>query len=280
MVVLVYSKQNDTKLIFVGDINFDRYIREVVNEKGGDFIFSCMGDVLKSADLVIGNLEGPITDNPSVSTNTEVGSPANYIFTFPTTTARLLQKYNIKLVNIGNNHIYNFQKQGLLSTKDYLKKSGINYIGGLRGDEAIYRTKLAGTKISFISYNQFGGDVPEKVAEKISKENKEGRFVIVYAHWGEEYNPVTYHQRNTAKLFSQSGAKIIIGSHPHVISPSEKVGDTLVYYSLGNFIFDQYWSSEVRTGLVLEIYIKNGQTNASEKRVILGRDGRTCLAKN
>lgn len=278
--ILVFPKQKEAKLLFVGDLNFDRYMREVINEKGGDFVFSCLGNTLKGADLVIGNLEGPITDNLSVSIGTEIGSPANYTFTFPPSTAKLLSDHNIKLVNIGNNHIGNFGEAGILSTKKYLRNSEVNYFGGINGDESIYRTKLGRINISFISFNQFQGDSPEKVAKKISKENEDERMVIVYAHWGEEYGPVTDFQKNTAKLFAKSGAKTIIGSHPHIISPSEKIGDTIVYYSLGNFVFDQYWNPEVRTGLMLELDIKNGQVTTKEHTVVLDRDGRTCLSTN
>lgn len=278
--IAILSKKDETKLLFIGDINFDRYTREVILEKGEDFVFSCLGNTLKEADLVVGNLEGPITNNPSVSVGTDIGSIANYIFTFPANTGEILKRQNIKLVNIGNNHVNDFKEQGFTSTKDYLQKSGINYVGGLNGDESIYQTNLRGSKISFISYNQFGGDSPKKVAEKISKEVNYGRLVIVYAHWGEEYGPVTDHQRSAAKVFSEAGARAVIGSHPHVISSLEKIGDTIVYYSLGNFIFDQYWNPEVRTGLMLEFNIENGKIEILERKVVLSRDGRTCLAKD
>jgi gamma-polyglutamate biosynthesis protein CapA len=278
--ILISKKDDEAMILIVGDMNFDRYIREVMVEKGNDFIFSCIADTLKKTDLVLGNLEGPITNNPSISIGTEIGSPANYIFTFPSNTAQLLKNYNIKLVNIGNNHINDLKTEGFLSTKEYLKKSRINHVGGLNGDEPIYRTKLGGTKISFISYNQFGGDSFEKVSEKVAKEYKDRRLVIVYAHWGEEYGPVTTSQRNIAKVFSESGARLVVGSHPHIISMSEKIGNTVIYYSLGNFMFDQYWNPEVRTGLTLEMHIKNNKMEIIERKVVLNRDGRTCLTLN
>lgn len=273
-------RQKEATLLFVGDINLDRYVREVINEKGEDFVFSCIGDTLKNADLVVGNLEGPITDSPSISAGTEIGSPANYIFTFPPSTAKLLERYNIKLVNIGNNHLYDFKSEGVLSTKKYLEEFGVNYFGGIKDDESIYRTRLGNTKITFVSFNQFYGSSSEEVAKLIKQENEKGRMVIVYTHWGEEYGPVTAHQKNIAKMFSEAGARAIIGSHPHIISPSEKIGETIVYYSLGNFMFDQYWNPEVRTGLMLEMSLEDGQIEITEHKVVLSRDGRTCLAIN
>lgn len=283
--ILNLAFKKESKILFVGDMNFDRHIRKVQSEKGDTFVFSCLKDLLEEADLVVGNLEGPITLNKSVSLGSKIGSPENFVFTFDPSIAKLLADHNVRLVNLGNNHIDDFGREGMLSTRDFLVKAGVDYFGGFGGEEPIVRMKLGQTKVSFISYNQFGGDAPKKVAEKIKKESQEGRLVIVYTHWGEEYVLPNAAIKNTAKLFADSGAKLIIGSHPHVILPSEKIPsnsrgqeDTLVYYSLGNFIFDQYWNTDVSTGLVLEVKIKNGQIEILEHRVVMQKDGRTCLA--
>jgi poly-gamma-glutamate synthesis protein (capsule biosynthesis protein) len=275
-----YAIDGNAKVMFAGDMFFDRYIRQVAQNKGGDFIFSCIGDFLKVSDLVVGNLEGPITDNSSVSQGTEIGSPLNYVFTFPPETAELLSKYNIKLVNLGNNHINNFGKTGITSTKEYLEKAGVNFIGGIAGDEPIYRTRLGGTNVSFVSFNEFGGDSAKEVVQKIKNEVLDNRMVIVYAHWGDEYISAPIRVKNIATLFAQNGASLIVGSHPHIYLPKETIGETLVYYSLGNFIFDQYWNESVSTGLLLEVEIKDGRIELTEHKVVINRDGRTCLEKS
>ncbi len=278
LAVLFFSYQSrEAKILFVGDMFFDRYIRLAGYNKGEDFIFSCIDNFLKDSDLVVGNLEGPITDNPSTSLGTAPGAPDNFIFTFPIRTAKLLAKNNIKLVNLGNNHIGNFGQAGISSTKKYLEEAGVNYIY-----DNIYRTKIGSTDISFVSYNEFGGESAEKVAEKIADEKNNGRAVFVYAHWGDEYADAPVRVKNTAKLFAQKGADFIIGSHPHVILPSETLRlssgqETIVYYSLGNFIFDQYWSKEVSTGLLLETHISKGKISVTEHKVSLNRNGQTCL---
>src|SRR3989344_4502817 len=246
-----YEKEKGAQILFVGDMNFDRYIRQVGEKKGEDFIFSCISNFLKDADVVVGNLEGPITENASVSMGSEIESPENYVFTFPPSTAKTLAKNNIKIVNLGNNHIGNFGQEGIDSTKEYLNKAEIGYFIG----DQIYRTKIKGINMSFISYNEFGGDSPEKTAQKISNEKKNGQMVFVYAHWGDEYSEVPQRIKNIANIFAKSGADFIVGSHPHIILPSEKIRNTTVYYSLGNFIFDQYWNEDVSTGLVLELNI-------------------------
>lgn len=267
----------EAKILFVGDMSFDRYIRQVSDKHGSDFIFSCLDPLLKKADAVVGNLEGPITKFPSKSEGTIIGSPENYQFTFPTTTAELLAKNNINIVNIGNNHIGDLGNDGIASTHGFLKAAGINYFGGLAGDEPIYETELEGIKLSFINYNQFGGDSPEKAVETISKERALGRIVIVYAHWGEEYSDSVTRTRSIAKLFAQSGAAIIMGSHPHIVLPNERIQNTIVYYSLGNFIFDQYFDSRVTNGLTVLAHISNSGVTTEEYPVILNKDGRTCI---
>jgi|CXWK01.1.fsa_nt_gi poly-gamma-glutamate synthesis protein (capsule biosynthesis protein) len=292
------------EILFVGDMNFDRYIRLMAKKHGGpEWIFSCIDPLLKEADMVVGNLEGPITANASVSENSKIGAPENFRFTFPTTTASLLFDHNIKIVNIGNNHIGDFGREGIASTRKFLTDAGVAYFGGLAGDSPVYRhvfpkvsfprsirAEQGEFAISLVNYNQFGGDSPETVAEKISVEHEQGNVVVVYTHWGEEYVEPTEHMRSTAALFAHSGADLIIGSHPHVVQSHEMIGDTIVYYSLGNFIFDQYWNDSVSHGLALLVRISKvdaDDTDAGpsddgtviiveEKPVVMSRDGRTC----
>lgn len=269
--------RREARILFAGDLFFDRYIRQVALAKGEDYIFSCAGDFLKKADFVVGNLEGPITENPSVSLNSKTESADNFVFTFPIWTAKLLQKNNFGAVNLGNNHIGNFGLKGIASTRKFLEEAKVAYFGGISGDEPIYRANAGGIKISFVSYNEFGGESALKVSQNITEEVEAGRKVIVYAHWGDEYSLVLERVKTAAMLLAKSGASLIIGSHPHIILPSETIGNTIVYYSLGNFIFDQYWDKEVSTGLVVELRIKSGKIQTTEYKVSMNKDGRTCF---
>lgn len=266
-------------ILFVGDMMFDRYIRKISNKHGNEFLFSCIDPLLFKHNFVVGNLEGPITAKPSISIDSVIGSPENYSFTFPTSTAKLLFKHNIKVVSIGNNHINNQGTFGLTQTKEFLTDASVAFFGGLAEDEKIYRTTEQGVPISFIAYNQFGGGKEESVKKSISEEKASGRLVIVYAHWGEEYKDVTESVRATAKNFVESGADLIVGSHPHIVQSNEMIGETPVYYSLGNFIFDQYFDKEVMKGLALSVTIsKDHSLTSKEYSLLLGTDGRTCFS--
>ena len=266
-------KEPEARVLFVGDLLFDRYIRQVIETRGGEIIFSCIDELLQNADVVVGNLEGPITSAPSVSAGSAIGSPENFRFTFPPATAALLQKHNISIVTIGNNHVGNFGREGIESTKRYLAGAGVGHFGA----GAVYRTKIRRVPLSFINYNEFGGEGPEEVIKTISAERAAGRVAIVYAHWGEEYTAVPERVRRAAALFAHAGASAILGSHPHVVLGSERLGDTLVYWSLGNFIFDQYWDSSVSRGLAVLLTISKDGVEVQEYPVEMKRDGRTCL---
>ena len=88
--------------------------------------------------------------------------------------------------------------------------------------------------------------------------SKKSDMQIVYIHWGDEYEPVhNLEQEQLAKRLIDLGADAIIGHHPHVIQDIGLYKGAPIFYSLGNFIFDQYFSDEVQVGLAVELKIVN-----------------------
>lgn len=267
-------------VLFAGDMMFDRTVRQAVETRGGDFVFSCIADMLHAADLAVANLEGPITEYPSLSVGSEVGTPENFTFTFPTTTAGILHRNNIRLVNLGNNHIMNFGREGLAQTKRYLQGAGVAYFGDPAADEAgrVARTEIKGIPVSFVNWSDWTSDKTDHTVAQVRAEKEAGRIVFVYTHWGDEYVPPPERVKILARQFAEAGADLVVGSHPHVVLESEMYQGTPLYYSLGNFIFDQYWSEGVRTGLMLRVTLsRDGIEAVEELPVSLGRDRRTCL---
>jgi gamma-polyglutamate biosynthesis protein CapA len=274
------DRTETTRVLFVGDMFFDRFIRRVMETAGDEYVFSCIATLLARADFVVGNLEGPITPHDSVTRENATNEPDHFKFTFSPSIAETLARYHFAAVNLGNNHIGNFGLEGMHSTREYLGAAGIGHFGGLGGDEPILHKDSDGVRLSFVSYNQFGGDSAETVSKKIAAEHALGRVVMVYAHWGEEYSTSSIDIRKKAELFANAGASAIIGSHPHVVGTHEYIGNTLVYYSLGNFIFDQYWNDEVTNGLAVLLHISddaNKKISATEHPTISTKDGRVCV---
>jgi len=278
-----YSEKKDINILFTGDLMLDRGIRYFANKNGSyEFLFDKIYPLLSNQDLVVSNLEGPITNNKSISSGTIPGSSNNFIFTFAPETADTLYLENIKLVNLGNNHILNFSKSGLISTKNYLSKYGIEYFGAPNDSRSIVK-EIEGIKIAFISYNEFFGSASldeAQAIDEIQKLKDKTDFIIVLPHWGVEYTlEPTEEIKNMAHQFINAGADLVIGTHPHVIQSIENYNSKKIYYSLGNFIFDQYFEENVRNGLgvVLKINPNTKNITTEEINFFLQSNGQTII---
>lgn len=245
-------------LLFGGDMMFDRSIRENISKKGGDFVLLPLHKLLLSQDLVIANLEGPITPNDSTSVGSVLGSKENYIFTFPLTTTNILKAEHIGIVNLGNNHSDDFGRDGIAQTIGYLDESSIKHFGDVR-DETKPRyliQSIKGIRIGFVNYNQFVSSGLAHAIEDISVIRPQVDVLIMYTHWGTEYVPEASSRiQAIAHTLVDAGADLIIGSHPHVIQQKEEYRGKWIYYSLGNMIFDQYVEKETQAGLLVEVHI-------------------------
>jgi len=270
----------NVEIIFGGDIMLDRSIRLAMEREGEDHVFSCIKDLLLSVDLVVANLEGPITSYPSKSTTSKVGEPDNFTFTFATSTAALLARHNISLLNLGNNHIFNFGREGLAQTKQWLDGAGVKYFGDpdLPEDERVERLTKNRVKLSFVNWSDWTSDKTDHTVAQVRKEKEAGRIVVVYTHWGEEYVPATSRMKQLAHSFIDAGAEVVIGSHPHIVQEHEVYAGKHIYYSLGNFLFDQYWNKEVRRGLLLKItFTPEGSSSIEEIPIDNQNDRRMCV---
>lgn len=269
----------EISVLFLGDLMFDRSIRQFAEKKGNDFIFEKIGDFLKNSDLVVANLEGPITDNVSKSINTKPEEKDHFYFTFDSGLAGTLAKHNIKLVNFGNNHILNFGTSGLEQTKKYLTENRVDYFGDLKNlDKNYFVKEINGMKIGFVGYNQFGGKGAEEINRNIEIIRNTVDIILVYTHWGKEYEKTPSDSiKNLAHSFIDAGADLVIGSHPHVVQNVEEYKGKKIYYSLGNFIFDQYFSAETMKGLAVKVRInpENKSLKFQEIPLAMDKNGQT-----
>ncbi len=282
--------QPQARVLFGGDMMFDRSVRAAMSAHGGDYIFSCLDETLKSADLVVANLEGPITESPSISLASIPDSPANYIFTFAPQTAALLAAHHMGLVSLGNNHIYNFGEEGIISTEAYLKAAGERYFGepAVAGEpmgHTVAEEAINGVQLALIGYNEFDPSPSEATGSttlaQIAQEKSRGFVPVVFAHWGDEYaESAPARIVLLAHKFVEAGAILVVGSHPHVVEQSENYQGVPIYYSLGNLIFDQYFSSAVDHGLLLSVgFTPQGVASLTEIPIVLQPDRRTCVGE-
>jgi poly-gamma-glutamate synthesis protein (capsule biosynthesis protein) len=267
-------------ILIGGDMMFDRHIRKMMRRYGDDHIFSCIRDELLRADLVVANLEGPVTSNASQSEGSIVGSAENVTFTFAPKVVPMLKRHNIGLVNLANNHIMNFGRDGLMETLSLLDAGGAGYFGNPDVPEAerVARIDIGEMPFSFVSWSDWTGGSADEVRMQIHAERDDERIVIVYAHWGDEYVQPPERVKRLAHSFVDAGAALVVGSHPHIVQEDEMYRGVPIYYSLGNLVFDQYWEDAVRTGRLVEVTFADGAiVSVRERETYLERDGRVCL---
>lgn len=244
---------DDTATILAfGDMMLDRNVRKAINAHDAEYPFLPIKRLLMGNDIVVANAEGPFTSHTSKTLNILNGP---LTFTFDPALLPTLKKLGFTLFSQANNHTLNFKKQGLEDSERAIEKTGLNWFGDpLNENLHSFTTTIRGQKIAFVGYHEFAYQGFTTVLAEIRALKKSGNFVIVYPHWGMEYNrDATATQIQTAHAFVDAGADAVIGSHPHVIEPIEIYKNKAIFYSLGNFIFDQDFSQRTREGLALGI---------------------------
>jgi|ERR1035437_2431094 poly-gamma-glutamate synthesis protein (capsule biosynthesis protein) len=252
-------------ILIAGDIMLDRHIRAVGEKKGYDSLFASTTGLFKNEDVVVANLEGPVTSSSSRTLLQNGRTTASLAFTFATSSPEALVHAGIQLVSLANNHTDNYGRSGFDETLSWLDAAGLGYFGNPWNDSGTEKIiSKNGITIAFVGYNAFGGGTGafKRVKDDVARLSAAGNFVVVMPHWGEEY--VSYPSdevRAQAKALVGAGASAIIGSHPHVIGDHEFIQGVPVFYSLGNFIFDQYFSAHVMKGNLVELTIKKDATS-------------------
>lgn len=230
-------------------------------------------DYLKTSDFVFGNLEGTTngTEVYSYDKTLSFNALPKLIATLP--------KAGFGIVNLANNHALDQGETGLTITRNLLQTIGAKQVGtGSTTEEAWKPTIIEknGIKIAFIgasytSYNDDGTRVStmvarmqdvEKLRASLREAKKEADFVVVTMHAGIEYTrEPNILQKDFAHTAIEDGADIVIGAHPHWVQSIEQYRGKYIFYSLGNFVFDQEFSPETKEGLSLKITVqKNTDT--------------------
>lgn len=267
-------------MIFFGDIMLDRGVKNSVRKNFGDdfnHLFDNLPEI-KEYDIAFANLEGPVSERGH-----NVGS--KFSFRFEPRTLDALRDVGFDIVSSANNHAGDWTYTAFIDTLDHLKTAGILSTGG--GHTKIEAEtpgiiNVRGTKIGFLGFTDVGPNWLEakddqggillandpRFAEIISNAKTQCDFLIISFHWGEEYQEHNARQRTLAHSAIDSGADMIIGHHPHVEQATEWYSNKFIAYSLGNFIFDQYFSPETMQGLVIEAKIQKDKTIEIEKKIV------------
>ena len=235
------------KLLFTGDLSCTGKFKTSV-KKNREIFSDQLLSLFKEYNHIICNFEGAATNIKNIyRSDCDVRSPEKSIEYF--------QERNILVYNLANNHIFDCGYDGFKNTRDKILKGGGLYFGAgknieeasrveyiSKGDITIGLIGLCHKEGLIASKNKEGVfcDIYEKrIKSKIIEAKTNCDWVIVNYHGGEEYTRYPMPKKRTKlKKYLDYGADIIIGHHPHVVQGVEKIHDKVIFYSLGNFIFD------------------------------------------
>ncbi|MCR5389096.1 MAG: CapA family protein, partial [Lachnospiraceae bacterium] len=230
------------------------YVLSNYNASGINGILSeDMLNELVSADLTIINNEFPF------STRGQQAPDKKFTFRVDPKYSVILNEMGVDVASLANNHVLDYGRDALSDTFDTLDAAGIDYIGAgdsLERASALITKEVNGKTFGFLAASRvipvtswdiknnspgvFTTYDPALLIEAIKDAQDKCDFLTVFVHWGIERDayPQDY-QVNMAKMYADAGADLVIGAHPHVLQGITYEGDTPVFYSLGNFIFNQ-----------------------------------------
>lgn len=258
----------EIRIILAGDIMLSRTVAtRMIGARDWDLPFRNMESFLHSADVNFGNLESPFSGR-------EFHLSRSMVFNAPTESVQGLEDYAFRVVSLANNHALDQGARGLTYTLKHLRERSIQAVGaGQTLDEAwrpaileIKKTKIGFLAASYASWNDGGRatnpyiartDDLERLKAAVSNLRSQGAFIIVSMHAGQEYTTKPdAGQTQFAHAAIDAGAAVVVGHHPHWVQPFERYKGGLIFYSLGNFVFDQGFSENTREGMAVRLHIR------------------------
>ena len=252
---------------FTGDIAFSKYFKNAWQDPS--FIDDSIVKFLRDSDHVIANVECPLTaGDVSVDNSLTHASDPGAV--------AVLKHIGADYWTIANNHVLDCGVSGMQDTMQLAKENGcITFGAGMNKEEAarpVILGEAGGIGIFGVTYKvqpymEAGADIPgcimypdeDAIAQTIRQIKKNNRWCILIAHAGEEFSSIPLPcMRKQYRKYLELGADIVIGHHPHVVQNYETVGDKIIFYSLGNFIFDtnyQRIQNHTEYGMLVKLHL-------------------------
>ena len=244
------SSSDTLHLAFVGDVMpGTTYPEKKLPQDDGKDLFRDVKDLLKSADIAAGNLEGVLADT---GTTTKKSNAMNYAFRIPVRYGRLLKEAGFTFMSMANNHTFDFGLPGVRSTERVLSENGIGY-AGIAGRKESFVTEKNGLRYGFCAFGHNAYTMKHTdlnaVARTIKKLREQSDIVIVSFHGGAEGTSYKHLPQGKEKFLGEdrgdlrtfahfcidNGADVVYGHGPHVVRAVELYKNHFIAYSLGNF---------------------------------------------
>lgn len=241
-----------------------------------DSLFSDVRPLLAGADYAVANLETRLA-------GPEPGYHGYPLFNTPDDLAPAIRRLGIDLVTTSNNHSMDMGWRGLVATLDCLDRAGIAHVGTYRTArerEQPFITEVRGVRLGILNYTATTNGLPlppehpyavamleeqQVTADLARLRAADPDLVIAFVHWGTEYQrDPDPQQRAWAEKLAQMGVDLIVGQHPHVVQPVERLAirtadgrqhTCFAAYSVGNFISNQRWRYS-DSGIILHVGVR------------------------
>ncbi len=241
-------------IVFTGDVEISTYVQAKYDASGIEGILSpSLLSELQNADVTMINNEFCFSTR---------GTPADkqYTFRVDPTYSSILTDMGVDVAGLANNHVLDYGKDALTDTFSTLNSVNVDYVGaGNSMEEAskmVVKTDAKGRTYGFMASSHIipvaGWDIQNsqpgvftfyddtKLLEAVKEASSQVDFLFVMVHWGKEHTTeLESYQINEGHAIIDAGATAVIGMHSHCLQPMEYYNGHPIFYSLGNFIFNQ-----------------------------------------
>ncbi len=288
-------------VIAVGDIMLGGRAKKAVAEYGPDYPFDAVLPLLRSAPIVLGNLEGPFAQKARKQSR-------NFSYKVDVGLASSLTRAGINVVTLANNHLQDCGRSGVLETLDVLSDARVSALGAGVNERAAHLPVIrqAGPlRIGLLGYywnrrtaataDQPGSamDLPESLEADIRRLRDQVDRIVVTFHWGVPYEREPAPEiRAKAHFAVDCGADTVVGHHPHIVQPFEIYRGYPIFYSVGNFAFGSgnsraeglligfRYEEKSTVVSVYPLYVKNRDPRVDyQPKVLTGEAGERALSE-
>jgi poly-gamma-glutamate capsule biosynthesis protein CapA/YwtB (metallophosphatase superfamily) len=252
-VEVVFPPTEPIELFFVGDIMLGRAVESRMEIDGLQYPFLYTESLLSVPDISIGNFEGVVTSE-------HMHAPSmTFQFSIRDSYLRHLEAVGFDVLSIANNHSADYGEGETNYMRTRCNELTLRCIGDAKsfGPNSVLVRTVNDVDIAFVALHTTWGTLDVvAVTDAIHALSSTTDMQVAYVHWGDEY--VLTHNESQQKLAEQlidAGADAVIGHHPHVVQDVALYKGKPIFYSLGNFIFDQYFSQDVQEGMGVRMKI-------------------------
>jgi poly-gamma-glutamate synthesis protein (capsule biosynthesis protein) len=276
-------------LAFVGDVMLGRGVAQALDGEW-EAAFSDVKPWLAGADVAFANLESPLiraSSHPSPEPPVREGEGGvRYDLQAPVEAVVALRGASFDIVSLANNHALDGGTAGLAQTLDVLRAAGIVGVvdwamrGAVDGGQFPRYRSTGIPTVHVLAFDDSAGRMDVKGAVRaVAAAAEQVDLVIVSVHWGGEYQAApSPRQEAVARALAEAGADVLVGHGPHVLQRVDRVGEAVVAYSLGNFLFDQPYPADCRWGAILRVAVRGTRVVAVWAVPTLSEGGRVRLA--